>query len=96
MEKRRRARINQSLNELKKLLLNGSTCKKEVFIIHMFLMLRVEILSLEALKMHDFIIKCLIYSSHNTKLAPNVLHFCCNKENYVFTVTIPLMWAEAG
>jgi hypothetical protein len=33
MEKRRRARINQSLNELKKLLLNGSTCKKEVLFI---------------------------------------------------------------
>ena len=32
MEKRRRARINQSLNELKKLLLNGSTCKKEVLL----------------------------------------------------------------
>jgi hypothetical protein len=31
MEKRRRARINQSLNELKQLLLEGNTSKKEVY-----------------------------------------------------------------
>jgi hypothetical protein len=34
MEKRRRARINQSLNELKQLLLDGSISKKEVCLIY--------------------------------------------------------------
>jgi hypothetical protein len=34
MEKRRRARINQSLNELKQLLLEGNTSKKEVYLIY--------------------------------------------------------------
>jgi hypothetical protein len=33
MEKKRRARINQSLNELKQLLLDGNASKKEVYLI---------------------------------------------------------------
>jgi len=48
----------------------------------MCLMFRAEILPLEALKMLDFIIKCLISCNHNTKLAPNILHFCHNSRCY--------------
>jgi hypothetical protein len=87
MEKRRRARINQSLNELKKLLLNGSTCRKEV--LFMCLMLRAEILPLESFKKHDFIINRLLSCSHNTKLALNILYFCHNSRYYAFNITIP-------
>jgi hypothetical protein len=38
MEKRRRARINQSLNELKQLLLDGNSSKKEVYLISVTVM----------------------------------------------------------
>jgi hypothetical protein len=54
MEKRRRARINQSLNELKKLLLDGNSSKKEVHWLHAVLTTKLSWLSVSLVSLTSF------------------------------------------